>query len=57
MIAGLLLFHNFAVSAEAPGVTVVRQFAHSAAKRLSLGRGLCPTGKPLVIPPKGLSVE
>ena len=57
VIAGLLSFHSFSVSAEAPGVMVVREFAHSDPKRLVLGKGPCPTGEPPVIHPKGLSAE
>ena len=56
-IESLLSFHSFAASAETPGVMVVRKFADSATKRLSLGRGACPTGESTVVPPKGLSVE
>ena len=56
-IVGFLLFYSFAVSAEATSAMVVREFAHSAAKRLFLGKGLSPTGERIMIPPEGLSVQ
>ena len=56
-IVGLLLFHSFVVSVEATSAMVVMEFAHSAAKRLFLGKGLSPTGERIMIPPEGLSVQ
>ena len=51
-IVGLLSFHSFAVSAEAPSVMVmvVWKFSRGAAETLSLGMARCPARQPSVVP-------